>query len=159
MLLMRPSQPGSALQVVEPHLNGPGGDMPVIFQPAGAQAPEVLCGQGPIPAAASLQKFAELELDLIPGSGLLCAVVPGAFDAWMLLLRDYGTMTLSEVLGPAISYARDGYPVVPRITATIDTVRKLFETEWKTSADIYLPGGRATRPWYNLQKPSDGPYI
>ena len=145
---------GFALQVVEPHLNGPGGDMPVIFQPAGAQAPEVLCGQGPIPAAASLQKFAELELDLIPGSGLLCAVVPGAFDAWMLLLRDHGTMTLSEVLGPAISYARDGYPVVPRITATIDTVRKLFETEWKTSADIYLPGGRPPAPGTIFRNPA-----
>ena len=58
---------GFSLQVFEPHLNGPGGDMPVIFQTAGAQAPEVLCGQGTIPAAASLQKFGELELDLIPG--------------------------------------------------------------------------------------------
>ena len=145
---------GFSLQVFEPHLNGPGGDMPVIFQTAGAQAPEVLCGQGTIPAAASLQKFGELELDLIPGSGLLCAVVPGAFDAWMLLLRDHGTMTLSEVLGPAISYARDGYPVVPRISATIDTVRELFETEWKTSADIYLPGGKPPAPGTIFKNPA-----
>jgi gamma-glutamyltranspeptidase / glutathione hydrolase len=137
---------GFALQVVEPHLNGPGGDMPAIFHVAGEDKPRVLCGQGPIPAAATLGKFAELGLDLIPGSGLLCAVVPGAFDAWLTMLRDHGTMSLAEVMGPAITMARDGYPVVPRITATIDTVRELFANEWKTSAALYLPGGKPPAP-------------
>lgn len=137
---------GFALQVVEPHLNGPGGDMPAIFHVAGEDSPRVLCGQGPIPAAATIAKFGELGLDLIPGSGLLCAVVPGAFDAWLTLLRDHGTMSLAEVMGPAIALARDGYPVVPRITATIDTVRELFANEWKTSAALYLPGGKPPAP-------------
>jgi len=137
---------GFALQVVEPHLNGPGGDMPAIFHVAGEAAPRVLCGQGPIPAAASIGKFSNLGLDLIPGSGLLCAVVPGAFDAWMTLLRNHGTMSLVDILGPAIAFARDGYPVVPRITATIDTVRELFTNEWTTSAALYLPGGKPPAP-------------
>lgn len=137
---------GFALQVVEPHLNGPGGDMPAIFHVAGEAAPRVLCGQGPIPAAASIGKFNNLGLDLIPGSGLLCAVVPGAFDAWMTLLRNHGTMSLVDILGPAIAFARDGYPVVPRITATIDTVRELFTNEWTTSAALYLPGGKPPAP-------------
>ena len=137
---------GFALQVVEPHLNGPGGDMPAIFHVAGEDSPRVLCGQGPIPAAATIGKFGELGLDLIPGSGLLCAVVPGAFDAWLKLLRDHGTMSLADVMGPAIALARDGYPVVPRITATIDTVRELFANEWKTSAALYLPGGKPPTP-------------
>ena len=137
---------GFALQVVEPHLNGPGGDMPAIFHVAGEDSPRVLCGQGPIPAAATIDKFGELGLDLIPGSGLLCAVVPGAFDAWLKLLRDHGTMSLADVMGPAIALARDGYPVVPRITATIDTVRELFANEWKTSAALYLPGGKPPAP-------------
>lgn len=137
---------GFALQVVEPHLNGPGGDMPAIFHVAGEDSPRVLCGQGPIPAAATIGKFGELGLDLIPGSGLLCAVVPGAFDAWLKLLRDHGTMSLADVMGPAIALARDGYPVVPRITATIDTVRELFANEWKTSAALYLPGGKPPAP-------------
>jgi len=137
---------GFALQVVEPHLNGPGGDMPAIFHVAGEAAPRVLCGQGPVPAAASIGKFNDLGLDLIPGSGLLCAVVPGAFDAWMTLLRNHGTMSLADVLGPAIAFARDGYPVVPRITATIDTVRELFTNEWTTSAALYLPGGKPPAP-------------
>ena len=137
---------GFALQVVEPHLNGPGGDMPGIFHVAGDDAPRVVCGQGPAPAAATIDAFERLGLDLVPGSGLLCAVVPGAFDAWMLLLRDYGTLGLEEVLGPAIGFAGNGYPVVGRITATIETVRDLFEREWRSSASIYLPGGRPPAP-------------
>ena len=145
---------GFALQVVEPHLNGPGGDMPAIFHVAGEAAPRVLCGQGPIPAAASIGKFNNLGLDLIPGSGLLCAVVPGAFDAWMTLLRNHGTMSLADILGPAIAFARDGYPVVPRITATIDTVRELFTNEWTTSAALYLPGGKPPAPGSLFSNPA-----
>ena len=137
---------GFTLQIVEPHLNGPGGDMPAIFKAAGDTKPRVLCGQGPIPMSATIEKFTGLGLDLIPGSGLLCAVVPGAFDAWMLLLKDYGTMSLSEVLAPAIEYARNGYPVVPKITETIDTVRDLFSTEWTESGKLYLPNGQPPSP-------------
>ena len=138
---------GFTLQIVEPHLNGPGGDMPAIFKAVGDATPKALCGQGPIPQAATIEHFKkELGLDLIPGSGLLCAVVPGAFDAWMLLLKDYGTMSLSEVLKPAIEYARNGYPIVPKITETIETVRELFSSEWTESAKLYLPNGQPPRP-------------
>jgi len=137
---------GFTLQIVEPHLNGPGGDMPAIFQAVGDPTPRALCGQGPIPKAATIEHFKGLGLDLIPGSGLLCAVIPGAFDAWMLLLKDYGTMSLSEVLQPAIEYARNGYPIVPKITETIETVRELFSTEWTESAKLYLPNGQPPRP-------------
>ena len=137
---------GFTLQIVEPHLNGPGGDMPAIFQAVGEPTPRALCGQGPIPKAATIEHFKGLGLDLIPGSGLLCAVIPGAFDAWMLLLKDYGTMSLSEVLQPAIEYARNGYPIVPKITETIETVRELFSTEWTESAKLYLPNGQPPRP-------------
>lgn len=136
---------GFTLQIVEPHLNGPGGDMPAIFQAVGDPTPRALCGQGPIPKAATIEHFKWLGLDLIPGSGLLCAVVPGAFDAWMLLLKDYGTMSLSEVLKPAIEYARNGYPIVPKITETIETVRELFSSEWTESAKLYLPNGQPPR--------------
>ena len=137
---------GFTLQIVEPHLNGPGGDMPAIFKAVDDATPKALCGQGPIPQAATIEYFKELGLDLIPGSGLLCAVVPGAFDAWMLLLKDYGTMSLSEVLKPAIEYARNGYPVVPKITETIATVRELFSSEWTESAKLYLPNGQPPQP-------------
>ncbi|MEQ8813654.1 MAG: gamma-glutamyltransferase family protein [Thalassobaculum sp.] len=137
---------GFTLQVVEPHLNGPGGDLPAVFYSKREDRVRVLCAQGPAPAAASIPAFRNLGLDLIPGSGFLAAVVPGAFDGWLTLLRDYGTQSLRDVLTPAIGYARNGYPVVERITATVETVRELFETEWPTSAAVYLKGGRAPQP-------------
>jgi len=134
------------LQVVEPHLNGPGGDVPVILYDVKRKRPEVICGQGPSPQAATIAQFRDLGLDMIPGTGLLAACVPGMFDTWMLLLRDYGTMTVSDVLAPAISYARNGHPLVERVVATIAMVEQLFRDHWPTSAAIYLPDGKVPEP-------------
>ena len=134
------------LQVVEPHLNGPGGDVPVILHDVKRGKPEVICGQGPAPAAATIARFTELGLDIVPGTGLLAACVPGMFDTWMLLLRDYGTMRPSDVLTPAISYARNGHPIVERASATIATVEELFRDHWPTSAAVYLPDGNVPPP-------------
>ncbi len=135
------------LQVVEPHLNGPGGDVPVILYDVRRGKPEVICGQGPAPAGATIAHYRDkLGLDLVPGTGLLAACIPGTFDTWMTLLRDYGTMRVADVLAPAIGYARNGYPLVERISATIDTVKELFREHWPTSAAIYLPGGKVPKP-------------
>ncbi|MGW3623012.1 gamma-glutamyltransferase family protein [Streptomyces sp. NPDC000880] len=131
---------GFVLHVVEPHLNGPGGDLPIIFAPAGAE-PTVICGQGPAPAGATIAHYTGLGLELVPGTGPLAAAVPGAFDAWMLLLRDHGTKRLADVLKYAIEYAEHGHPAVERIGLTVESVRELFEDEWTTSAEVYLPGG------------------
>src|SRR5215468_3298542 len=114
------------LQVVEPHLNGPGGDVPVILFDVRKGHPEVICGQGPAPTAATIAHYRSLGLDMMPGTGLLAACVPGMFDTWMQLLRDYGTMRIEDVLAPAIFYAREGHPLVERAHATIKTVEKLF---------------------------------
>jgi len=134
------------LQVVEPHLNGPGGDVPVILYDVRRNRPEVICGQGPAPAAATIAKFRSLGLDMVPGTGLLAACVPGMFDTWMLVLRDYGTMRLGDVLAPAISYARNGHPLVERASATIAMVASLFREHWRTSAAVYLQGGEVPEP-------------
>src|ERR1700686_4300043 len=134
------------LQVVEPHLNGPGGDVPVILSDGRKGRPEVICGQGPAPAGATIAHYRSLGLDMMPGTGLLAACVPGMFDTWMLLLRDYGTMRLAEGLAPAIAYARDGHPLVERASATIAMVENLFREYWPTSAAIYLPGGVVPKP-------------
>ncbi len=132
---------GFVLQVVEPHLNGPGGEVPIIFHDAKSGERQVVCGQGVAPAAATIEHYRGLGLDLVPGSGLLATVVPGSFDAWMLLLRDRGTLRPREVLDYAIHYAGGGYPLVPNICEAIAGVRTLFEREWPTSAEVYLPGG------------------
>ena len=134
------------LQVVEPHLNGPGGDVPVIVYDVKRKRPEVICGQGPAPATATIARFHELGLDMVPGTGLLAACVPGMFDTWMMLLRDYGTMRLADALTPAIYYARNGHPLVERACATIAMVADLFREHWPTSAAVYLPDGKVPEP-------------
>ena len=143
---------GFVLQVVEPHLNGPGGDLPIILAPAGGRV-QVLCGQGPAPAAASVDSYTGLGLDLVPGTGPLAAAVPGAVEAWLVLLRDHGTRRLAEVLRYAIGYAADGHPAVERIGGAVAAVRELFETEWTTSAALYLDGGRPPVPGALLRNP------
>ena len=137
---------GFVLQVVEPHLNGPGGEVPIILHDSRRRLTRVICGQGVAPQAATLDRFANLGLDRVPGSGLLAAVVPGAFDAWMLLLRDHGTLSLADVLEPAIGYADGGYPVVAGITAGIASVADLFRDHWPSSAAVYLQGRRVPQP-------------
>ena len=132
---------GFVLQVAEPHLNGPGGDAPIIVHSARTGTQHVICGQGTAPEAATLSRFESLGLDLIPATGLLPAVVPGAFGAWCRMLRDWGTWELVDVLAYAIGYAADGVPLVPRVPATIEGVRPLFEAEWPSSAAVFLPGG------------------
>jgi len=127
------------LQVVEPHLNGPGGEVPLILWSAGERRSRVLCGQGAAPAGATVEAFRRLDLPLVPGTGLLPATVPGVFDAWMQLLRDYGTLPIREVLEPAIYYAQTGHPLHPRICQAIGAVENLFREHWPSSAAIYLP--------------------
>lgn len=141
------------LHIVEPHLNGPAGEVPILLAPADGEV-RVLCGQGVAPAGASVAHYKELGLDLVPGTGPLAAAVPGAFDAWMLLLRDHGTKPLAEVLKYAVGYAEDGHAPVENVGATVETVRELFETEWTSSAEIYLPGGQAPRPGELFRNPA-----
>ncbi len=133
---------GFALQVVEPHLNGPGGDMPALIWSAAEERLRVVCGQGPAPAAATVGAFRGLGLDIVPGTGLLATCVPGAVDGWLSIARDYGTMSLGRLLRPAIEFAGGGYPLVGHAVATIASVETLFREEWPTSAAVYLPGGR-----------------
>ena len=130
---------GFTLQVVEPHLNGPGGDLPALLWPAGGE-PVVLCAQGTAPRAATIARYRdELGLELVPGTGPLASVVPGAFGGWLAMLRDYGTLPLADVLRFAIGYAEHGYPAIPQVAGAIRNVEQLFRDEWTTSAEVYLP--------------------
>src|SRR4051794_29425571 len=133
---------GFVLHVVEPHLNGPGGEVPAIIATAADPTPRVLCGQGVAPAAATIEHYRSLGLSLIPGSGPLAAAVPGAVDAWLLLLRDHGSLPLRTVLEPAIGYARNGHPLVGRVGDTVANVQQLFTEHWPTSAALWLQDGK-----------------
>jgi gamma-glutamyltranspeptidase/glutathione hydrolase len=130
------------LHLVEPHLNGPGGDLSALVHVPGDTGPQVLVGQGPAPQGASIAHFRAEGLDLVPGAGGLAAAVPGAVDAWLLLLRDHGTFELADVWSYVLGYAENGYPLVERVGATVASVRELFSEHWTTSADFWLVDGR-----------------
>ncbi|WP_428928896.1 gamma-glutamyltransferase family protein [Marinibacterium sp. SX1] len=143
---------GFVLQVVEPHLNGPGGDLPAIIHSAREDRIRVLCAQGPAPAGATIAHYRDQGLTLIPGSGLLATVIPGAFDGWLLMLRDYGSLPLRDVLEPAIHYARHGHPLLDRVSDSIASLADLFRHEWPSSAATWMPGGAVPtggRPFRN----------
>ncbi|MGU3576655.1 gamma-glutamyltransferase family protein [Brucellaceae bacterium C25G] len=131
---------GLVLQVVEPHLNGPGGDLPAILWKDGKA--QILCAQAPAPAGATLEHYRNEGLELIPGDGLLATVIPGAFDGWMLMLRDHGTMELADIMAPAIKLADEGHPILDRAVDTITGLADFFRNHWKGSADLWLPDGK-----------------
>src|SRR5215469_5664998 len=145
---------GFTLQVVEPHLNGPGGDMPALVSTAGDDRVRVVCGQGPAPAAATIDRFRALGLDMVPGTGLLAPCVPGAFDGWLLMLRELGTWRLRDVLEFAIGYAADGFVVVPGISEAIARVEPLFRDEWTESGRLWLAGDRVPAPGSVIRNPA-----
>ncbi len=89
---------GFTLQIVEPHLNGPGGDAPIIAARAGDAQPTVICGQGPSPSAATIDAFDKRGLEMIPGTGLLAACVPGAFDAWLTFSQTVPQFPTSQIV-------------------------------------------------------------
>src|SRR5262249_14744047 len=137
---------GVVLQVVEPHLCGPGGEGPALFAPAAGRPPAVLCGQGVVPAGAALAHYRGLGLDLVPGAGLLAATVPGAFGGWLTLLRDHGTRRLREVLRYALGYAESGHPLAPGAAATVARMAEVFRTGWLSSAQVWVPGNQPPAP-------------
>jgi gamma-glutamyltranspeptidase / glutathione hydrolase len=145
---------GFVLQIVEPHLNGPGGDATILVSRKDDLEPTAICGQGGAPAAATIERFNALELDLIPGTGLLAACIPGAFGAWLTVLRDWGTVSLRTALEPTIQYAKDGHPILGRAVDTIASVQDLFLSEWKTSAAVFLRNGAPPAPGSLFSNPA-----
>ena len=146
---------GLVLQVVEPHLNGPAGDLPALVWSADRGEPLVLCGQGVAPAAATIERVrGELGVELIPGNGFLPAVVPGRLrrlDARCCATSARSGSPTSSAF--AIGYAEDGYPLPAGAVEEIHGLEPLFREAWPTSAELYLPGARgrssasATRRW------------
>src|SRR5262245_55625178 len=89
------------LQVDEPNMNEPGYDLQSGHTDVGKGKPQATCGQGTAPAKATDARYRSFGLVMMPGTGRLAACVPGMLDAWMMLLRGYGTMRLNVVLAQA----------------------------------------------------------
>ncbi len=144
---------GLVLQVVEPHLNGPGGEVPIILYDSREKEVVVVDGQGPAPRRATIEGFRSLDVDVIPGTGLLAANVPGAFGAWMLMLQRYGRLPLRQVMEPVIHYAGHGVPMLPAVHLAISTCVPRFAEQWPSSGEVFLSNGRAPEAGRRFSNP------
>jgi len=133
---------GFCLCVLEPQLNGIGGEVPMLLYSAERREVFAISGQGVAPKRATVDWFRNEGINLIPGDGLLPATVPGAFDAWLMVLLEFGTMTLQDVLSPAIELAEEGFPMYAHLRNALLSNADKFRTEWTTSARAFLPYGR-----------------
>ena len=141
------------LGLVEPHMNGIGGDMFAIVWDAESQQMHALNATGRSGHALTRELLEEQGLERSPGSGPLSWMVPGAVDGWAELLERFGTMSFEEVLAPAITYAREGFPVTDIIA---NQWRGSEESlgRWPDSAKTYLPEGRAPRAGEVFRNPN-----
>ena len=130
---------GLALHVVEPHMNGIGGEAPALLYSAKERKVFAISGQGTAPEKATPQFFKENGIDMIPGDGLLPATVPASFDVWITLLTRFGTRSLRQVIAPAIRFAEQGFPTYPTLHNNIQANASLFLKQWPSTARIYLP--------------------
>jgi gamma-glutamyltranspeptidase/glutathione hydrolase len=133
---------GLALHVVEPHMCGIGGEAPAIAYSSKQKRVLAISGQGYAPGSATLDFFRDQRINLLPDDGFLSATVPAAFDLWITLLREFGTMSLEAVMGSAVRLAEEGFPVYPTLARNIRTHAKRFKSEWPTTAKIFLPNGK-----------------
>ena len=145
---------GFTLQVVEPHLNGPLGEAPILVWSEANRRCDMICGQGVAPAAATIARFRELGLDLIPGTGL--ARRRGArrvrrLDAAVARLRDDAARRNPR---PGDRLCRERLPGGPQIGMTVATVAELFRREWPSSAAVYLPNGAPPQPGRLFRNPA-----
>lgn len=143
---------GVALQVLKPHQNGFAGEIPTLLYSARDGRSWALSGHGPAPRGATIERFRDLGLDLIPGDGFLPAIVPPAPGSYLFLLEHFGTMTVREVLEPAMTLAADGFALSSALANVIRANRDRFVRDWPSSASVFLPGGQAPAPgtlWKN----------
>ncbi|PYR61627.1 MAG: gamma-glutamyltransferase [Acidobacteria bacterium] len=135
----------AVLSVVEPTMNGVGGDLFAIVYDAKTKRLRALNASGRSGYAATPDVFAKRALARIPNSGVLSVSVPGVVDGWSTLLAAHGTIPLSRALAPAIGYAKNGYAVSEIIS------RQWQNTERKLAADpaaaaTFLTDGHAPKP-------------
>ena len=142
---------GFVLQIAEPDKCGPGGDVTMVCWSERDARLVSVCGQGTAPVAATIERYRDEGLDEMPGSGLLSAVVPGAFDAWMHVLERWGTRSVRDVLAPAIAHAWSGIPAAETVVLTIQMVEQLFAEHWPTSAALWFDDGRVPAAGANLR--------
>src|ERR1700675_2602567 len=134
----------AVMGVIEPMMNGIGGDLFAIIYDAKTGKLYGLNASGWAPAELSIEFLKSKGIAKMPQEGIQSVTVPGAVDGWSKLLVRFGTKKFSEVLAPAIYYAREGFPV-PEWDAAYwaDTVDILKQD--RNAAATYLLDGRSPR--------------
>jgi gamma-glutamyltranspeptidase / glutathione hydrolase len=133
---------GFAVALLKPQSVGIGGEVPILIHLADQKRSVAINGQGWAPRAATIQWFRDHNVDLIPSDGFLPATVPAQFASWCTALQDFGTLSLAEVLGPAVDLAEGGFPIYSALRNGVLKVIERFKTEWPTSAALYLQNGQ-----------------
>lgn len=139
------------LAVVRPHMNGVGGDAFALIYQGETGEVAALNGSGRAGALATPRFFQEHFGGEIPEKGAGSVSVPGAVAAWVDALDRFGTLGLGEVLGPAIRYARDGFPVSTRLAE--DLAAQSGDLNDAGMA-VYMPGGAPPQVGSLLRNPS-----
>ena len=135
----------AVLSVVEPTMNGVGGDLFALVHDSKSGKLQGLNASGRSAYAATPEAFAERGLKEIPYRGVLSVTVPGVVDGWAALLERYGTIPLSRALAPAIEYASRGFPVSEIIAWQWKSAAGVLSAD-RAAAATFLPGGRAPEP-------------
>src|SRR5580704_11705733 len=134
----------AAMGVIEPMMNGIGGDLFAIVYDAKTGKLYGLNASGWAPAGLSIEFLKSKGISKMPQAGIQSVTVPGAVDGWSKLLARFGTRKFSEVLAPAIYYAREGFPV-PEWDAAYWVEEVDLLKQDKNAAATYLPDSRAPR--------------
>jgi len=127
--------------VVEPQSTGIGGDCFVLYAPKGRGPVIAYNGSGRAPRAATVEWYRQKGIDCIDPHSPHAVTIPGAVDAWARMTEDHGTMGLDKLLQPAICFARDGYPVHPRVAFDWLRHRETLARD-ATTAAIFLAQGK-----------------
>ncbi len=141
------------LNLLEPHLNGIGGEVPTLIYSAKERKVYAICGLGWSPQAFSIEWCHKHSIDLIPGDGYLPACVPAVVDTWALAVARFGTLSFCQILRPAIELAENGFPVYERLHDDIAKNVAKFTEQYPTTGAIYCPGGRAPQIGDVLRNP------
>ena len=130
----------AALGLMEPTGCGIGGDLFAIVWDADKKELTGLNASGRAPKAMTLEYFEKNGIDVIPSLGPLPVSVPGAVDGWFELHGRYGRLPIADLLAPAISYAKNGFPV-SEVIAHVMSENRARIGHYPGFADTFMPGG------------------
>ncbi|MEO5583023.1 MAG: gamma-glutamyltransferase [Saprospiraceae bacterium] len=130
--------------VVEPHVNGIGGDIFMIVWDNKTKKLYGLNGSGRSPYSLTLEEFKKRGLTHIPSTGPLPVSVPGCVDGWFELNKKFGSMSMERILSPAIHYAREGFPVHDELAGSLRAIPRIY-SQFPNVKEHYYPNGEVPK--------------